>query len=231
MVKSQVSLLGLKQIQSNWLFTFEEIQMMDFSRNKFSATSTLDQEFNNGDVKQLPVEPFLVIQNIEIKIYVLAVDNNELSFNYHLSSNAGIDLSDNLLHSVPSLEKMQHLRALDLSHNSVSGQTPRNISRLKELVLSNLSYNSLSGFIPWKEGYRRFPGAFIGNPDLCVESRRVKCNPGSLPAVPRKSFEETEGPIFVWIFCVSAFVSFYFLCCHFILFHSSKKLSSSNENS
>ncbi|KAJ6695979.1 3 putative-RELATED [Salix koriyanagi] len=219
----------------SWLFTFEEIQMMDFSGNKFSGllpngNFNISSEFNNGDVRRLPAEPFLAIRNIEIKISVLVVDNSELSFNYHLSSNAGIDLSDNLLHGeiprglfglqgleylnlsynsldgqVPSLEKMQRLRALDLSHNSLSGQTPGNISRLKELVLLNFSYNSLSGFVPWKEGYGRFPGAFVGNPDLCVESRRVKCDSGSLPTVPGKSFEETEGPISVWIFCISAF--------------------------
>uniref|UniRef100_A0A6N2MW79 GDPGP1-like N-terminal domain-containing protein n=1 Tax=Salix viminalis TaxID=40686 RepID=A0A6N2MW79_SALVM len=208
----------------SWLFTFEEIQMMDFSGNKFSGllpngNFNISSEFNNGDVRRLPAEPFLAIRNnIEIKISVLVVDNSELSFNYHLSSNAGIDLSDNLLHGeiprglfglqgleylnlsynsldgqVPSLEKMQRLRALDLSHNSLSGQTPGNISRLKELVLLNFSYNSLSGFVPWKEGYGRFPGAFVGNPDLCVESRRVKCDSGSLPTVPGKSFEETEG--------------------------------------
>ncbi|KAJ6704073.1 3 putative-RELATED [Salix viminalis] len=228
------------QIQPE-LDALDSLKVLDISNNGISGNKfsgllpngnfNISSEFNNGDVRRFPAEPFLAIRNnIEIKISVLVVDNSELSFNYHLSSNAGIDLSDNLLHGeiprglfglqgleylnlsynsldgqVPSLEKMQRLRALDLSHNSLSGQTPGNISRLKELVLLNFSYNSLSGFVPWKEGYGRFPGAFVGNPDLCVESRRVKCDSGSLPTVPGKSFEETEGPISVWIFCISAF--------------------------
>ncbi|XP_058000617.1 receptor-like protein CLAVATA2 [Hevea brasiliensis] len=61
-----------------------------------------------------------------------------------------------------------------------------------------------------KEGYRRFPGAFAGNPGLCLESFGGGCSTASLPAVPRKSSEEIEGPISVWVFCLSAFVSFYF---------------------
>lgn len=151
------------------------------------------------------------------------------------SSVVGIDLSDNLLHGeipdglfglqgleylnlsynfldgeVPGLEKMLSLRALDLSHNSLSGQVPGNISILKGLTLLNLSYNSFSGIVPKKEGYRRFPGAFAGNPGLCLESSGGACSTASLPAVPGKSSEEMEGPISVWVFCLSAFVSFYF---------------------
>jgi hypothetical protein len=41
--------------------------------------------------------------------------------------------------------------------------------------------------------------------------------------VPGKSFEETEGPISVWIFCISAFVSFYF--CVVTLFCSTRARS------
>ena len=75
----------------------------------------------------------------------------------------------------------------------------------------NFSYNSLSRFVPSKAGYKRFPGAFVGNPVLYVESCREKYDAGSLPIVSDKSFEETGGSIYVWIFYVSAFVSFY-LC-------------------
>ena len=59
--------------------------------------------------------------------------------------------------------------------------TLRNIISLKDLLFMNFSYNSLSRFVPSKEGYKRFPGAFVGNQDLYVEFCREKCDAGSLP--------------------------------------------------
>ncbi|KAI8029771.1 Receptor-like protein CLAVATA2 [Camellia lanceoleosa] len=109
-----------------------------------------------------------------------------------------------------SLEKMWSLRALDLSHNSLLGQIPENISSLGNLTLLNLSYNYFSGIVPTKQGYWRFPGTFAENPDLCVESPGERCQTKSLPVVPGKTFEEEmEGPISLWVFSISAFVSFY----------------------
>ena len=162
--------------------------------------------------------------------------SNELGFNFDISSSIGIDLSRNLLHreiptgfsgllsleylnlsynfldgQIPGLEKMQRLRILDLSHNSLSGQIPENISSLRNLTLLNLSYNCFSGIVPKEQGYWRFPGAFAGNPELCVESSGGKCEMASIPTVPAKAFKEEmeDGPISVWVFGVSAIVSFY----------------------
>ena len=153
------------------------------------------------------------------------------------SSAVGIDLSDNLLvgeipvglfglHGLEylnlsytfldgpnpmSLDKMWSLRALDLSHNSLLGQILENISSLGNLTLLNLSFNYFSGTVPKKLGYWRFPATFSGNPDLCVESPSEGCQTKSLPAVPGKPFEGAMvGPISLWVFCISAFVSFYF---------------------
>ncbi|KAE8676376.1 hypothetical protein F3Y22_tig00111614pilonHSYRG00008 [Hibiscus syriacus] len=39
----------------------------------------------------------------------------------------------------------------------------------------DLSNNLLQGSVPGNQGYRRFPGAFAGNPDLCVESSAEGC--------------------------------------------------------
>ncbi|KAF9670474.1 hypothetical protein SADUNF_Sadunf13G0072700 [Salix dunnii] len=178
----------------SWLFTFEEIQMMDFLGKK--------------------IKPFLAFQNIEIKISVLVVNNIELRFNYHLSLNARIDLSDKLLHREIShgLFGLQGSRSKeDEAFKGIGLSNPGNISRLKKLVILNFSYNSFSRFVPSKEGYVRFPGVFAGSHYLYMESRRVKGNSGSLPTMRGKSFKETKGPISVWIFCISAFVSFY--CC------------------
>jgi hypothetical protein len=226
----------------NWLFTFEAIQTIDFSGNKFSGfiadgNFNISLNFNTGDIGRMPKEPFFIIPNVNIKVSVVVSDSNESSFNYHLYSTVGIDLSNNLLHGeipeglfglqgleylnlshnfldgqVPGLEKMRSLKALDLSHNSLSGQVPGNISSLQDLTLLNLSYNCFSGFVPKKQGYWRFQGAFAGNPDLCVENSSGRCDSASLPAAPGKTFQDAmvEGPISVWVFCLSFFVSFYF---------------------
>ncbi|KAK8541816.1 hypothetical protein V6N13_137595 [Hibiscus sabdariffa] len=100
-----------------------------------------------------------------------------------------------------------NLRALDLSHNLLSGQIPGNITTLKSLVVLNLSYNSFSGSVLVNQGYQRFSGTLTGNRGPCGALTGEGCNGASLP---EKAFEEVEGPILVWVFCVSAFVSFYF---------------------
>ncbi|CAN1324242.1 Receptor-like protein CLAVATA2 [Linum perenne] len=100
---------------------------------------------------------------------------------------------------------MWSLRALDLSHNTLSGQIPQNISKLAVL---DLSYNSFSGLVPKKESYKRFPGAFAGNPHLCVEQCEGD-DDARLPAMPWRSFGESmkEQPISVlWAFSLSVIV-------------------------
>nr|POF14648.1 leucine-rich repeat receptor-like protein clavata2 [Quercus suber] len=153
--------------------------------------------------------PFVAMPNVHVRVSMVVTGSSQSSFDYHLSSTVGIDLSNNLLHGeipqglfalqgleylnlshnfldghVPGLEKMSGLKALDLSHNSLSGQVPGNVSSLKDLTLLNLSYNSFSGFVPKKQGYWRFPGAFAGNPDLCVETSSGRCETESIPMLP-----------------------------------------------
>lgn len=195
-------------------------------------------KFNSSNFSRTtPFEQLPILQSLQMKLSVVVSDINELGFDYLLSSAVGIDLSRNLLHGeipvslfglhgleylnlsynfldgrVPtSLSNMSSLRALDLSHNSLSGQIPENISSLGNLTLLNLSYNCFSGILPKKQQYSRFPGAFAGNPDLCVEeSPGEVCQTKGLPTVPNKNFEEeTEGPISIWVFCISGVVSFY----------------------
>ncbi|GMP21783.1 hypothetical protein CsSME_00000070 [Camellia sinensis var. sinensis] len=191
--------------------------------------------FNNSNFSRTPTQQLGTSQNLQMKLSVVVSDVDELSFDYDLSSAVGIDLSDNSLYGeipvslfglhgleylnlsynfldgqIPSsLEKMWSLRALDLSHNSLLGQIPENISSLGNLTLLNLSYNCFSGIVPTKQGYWRFPGAFAGNPDLCVESPGERCQTKSLPVVPGKTFEEEmEGPISLWIFIIPLFGQF-----------------------
>ncbi|KAM0992489.1 hypothetical protein ACFX13_010894 [Malus domestica] len=216
--------------------------MIDLSGNKFSgfipdANFNTSINFNNGELGKMQREPFGTSHNADTKVLIVVTGSSELSFNYVLSSMVGIDFSNNVLDGevpgglfglrglqylnlsrnflrgrVPDLEKMWSLRALDVSHNSLSGHIPENISSLQHLTLMDLSYNCFSGLVTKKQGYSRFPGAFVGNPDLCLESSDGGCDPASLPAVPGKAFEgeEVEGRISVWVFCLSAFLSFYF---------------------
>lgn len=192
--------------------------------------------FYNGDTrKTIPAVPSISARRLDIKLSLVA-DETSLSFNYNLTTTIGIDLSDNLLHGeipegllglngleylnlsynfldgpVPgSLEKLQKLKALDLSHNSLSGHIPENITVLRNLTVLNLSYNCFSGVIPTKQGYSKFPGAFAGNPNLCMESSVNGCQK-TFPVEPGKKFKEEmeEGPLSVWVFCITALVSFY----------------------
>ncbi|CAI0438856.1 unnamed protein product [Linum tenue] len=133
-----------------------------------------------------------------------------------------LNLSYNSLDGeIPNLEKMWSLRALDLSHNALSGEIPQNISNLQDLAVLNLSFNSFSGSVPKNESYKRFPGAFAGNPHLCLEGEGCDDDAKQL-AIPGRPFHETddEGPILAWVFCLSAVVSCYSSL--MVLFCSSK---------
>jgi hypothetical protein len=223
----------------SWLFTFQAIETMDLSHNNFSGfipdinlKGSLLFYTRNVTVK----EPLVEATTFQPRVSVVGSDSNQLSFTYDLSSMFGIDLSNNLLHGeiprglfglagleylnlsynflngqLPGLQKMQSLRAIDLSHNSLSGHIPGNISGLQDLTILNLSYNCFSGYVPQKQGYGRFPGAFAGNPDLCLESSSGICD-GRIPSNQGSYFREDkmDGPISVGIFFISAFVSFDF---------------------
>ncbi|KAG7023757.1 Leucine-rich repeat receptor-like protein CLAVATA2, partial [Cucurbita argyrosperma subsp. argyrosperma] len=224
----------------SWLFAFEVIQLMDFSSNKFSGSIpdvnfNICSNFNSGDISRPSKDPFAAKKVVNFKVSTVVDVGSELRFNYDLSSAVGIDLSNNLLHGsipeglfsleglqylnlsynslegqLPGLENMQSVRALDLSHNYLSGEIPGNISILEDLTLLDLSYNCFSGLVSEKQGFKWFPGAFAGNPELCVESSGEGCRSTGYPTVPGKiSDSESEGPISVWVFCLSAFVSFY----------------------
>ncbi|KAG4925654.1 hypothetical protein JHK87_051194 [Glycine soja] len=224
----------------SWLFTFNAIEMMDFSHNKFTGfipdinfKGSLIFNTRNVTVK----EPLVAARKVQLRVSAVVSDSNQLSFTYDLSSMVGIDLSSNSLHGeiprglfglagleylnlscnflygqLPGLQKMHSLKALDLSHNSLSGHIPGNISSLQDLSILNLSYNCFSGYVPQKQGYGRFPGAFAGNPDLCMETSSGVCDDGRTQSAQGSSFSEDrmDGPISVGIFFISAFVSFDF---------------------
>ncbi|KAL0382552.1 UNVERIFIED_CONTAM: Receptor-like protein CLAVATA2 [Sesamum calycinum] len=208
----------------------------------FNISSNFNHGFSGGaDLGQ----PSISVTDPDVQVSVTIADKTELIFNYNLSTIVGIDISDNSLQGeIPAglfalqglqylnlsynfldgqipvgLGKMWSLKVLDLSHNSFSGPIQENISSLGNLTILNLSYNCLSGIIPTRQGYWKFPGAFAGNPNLCLESSNDGCKGQGLPAVPGHSFtyENENGVISIWIFCVSAFVSFYAgvvaLCC------------------
>ncbi|KAI4304078.1 hypothetical protein MLD38_039638 [Melastoma candidum] len=173
--------------------------------------------FNDSDSRRPLSDNQLLVADSDntIKVIVAVSNGNELKLGYELNTFVGIDLSGNELHGVipvgifclqgvqylnlsynflcgrfPAFEVMHSSVALDLSHNSLSGQVPDNVSSLHNLTLLNLSYNCFSGLISQQQGYGRFPGAFAGNPKLCVESTGRECGKDSDPAYPVKTFEK-----------------------------------------
>ncbi|KAI3440843.1 uncharacterized protein J3R85_003079 [Psidium guajava] len=92
------------------------------------------------------------------------------------------------------------------------GHLLENVSGLEDLSVLDLSYNCFSGYISKKEGHWRFPGAFAGNPNLCVESSTEVCGQDTVPVEPGKTFQEemVEGPISLSVFLLSAAITFYF---------------------
>ncbi|CAH2065582.1 unnamed protein product [Thlaspi arvense] len=97
---------------------------------------------------------------------------------------------------------------LSFSYSQVTG----NISAPPGLTLLNLSHNCFSGIITEKEGLGKFPGALAGNPEVCVESSGIKCDPANIDASQEEIYQNelVEGSISIWIFCLSAFISFDF---------------------
>ncbi|KAF9605490.1 hypothetical protein IFM89_017509 [Coptis chinensis] len=219
-----------------WLFSFEGIQFIDLSCNNFSGfipegNFNISSSFNN--------RKRTTYTDTDSPLHIRAVanvENHELRFEYYILSSVGIDLSGNFLSGeIPEglfglqgmeylnlsynslvgqistkLEKMRSLKTLDLSHNSLTGQIPANISGLQELLFLNLSYNCLSGFVPKNQRFWRFPGAFAGNPNLCVAFPGEGCQTAKYPVGTGDMFEERKGGLIsVWAFGISSFVSFY----------------------
>ncbi|CAM8965909.1 unnamed protein product [Rhodiola kirilowii] len=199
----------------------------------FNISVNFNKRVLDGSTATTREIKLVAIPSREIKVYISISGVTDLRFSFDPSSLIGIDLSNNLLRGgipvglfdlkgleclnlsynflwgkLPSLAKMTSLRVLDLSHNSLSGPIPENISTLQNLKLLNLSYNGFSGIVPNKQGFLRFPGAFTGNPNLCLESTEG-CKKKSVPIVQDKTLEEMEGPISWLAFAVSGAVSFY----------------------
>ncbi|RRT41940.1 hypothetical protein B296_00037080 [Ensete ventricosum] len=193
----------------NWMFSFQYLRSLNLSGNHFSGFIP-DGDFNVSDeFNGNSNEPYDGFSMVLVPVSVNFAGSRQLEFNYKLHSQVGIDLSNNALRGeipegliglrgleylnlsyndltgrIPgNLEKMGKLKRLDLSHNSLSGEVPASISGLRELEALNLSYNCLSGPVPTREGLQRFPGAFAGNPALCMEFSGKGCDTeASLPA-------------------------------------------------
>ncbi|OAY29741.2 hypothetical protein MANES_15G164401v8 [Manihot esculenta] len=78
------------------------------------------------------------------------IHGHELRYTKTVSLLAGIDLSgNNLSGEFPKdITKLVGLEVLNLSRNYISGQIPENISEMRQLLSLDLSSNSLSGPIP-----------------------------------------------------------------------------------
>ncbi|KAF4369351.1 hypothetical protein F8388_019576 [Cannabis sativa] len=154
MDKSQVSLPSSQQFQ--WKFTKLVVHIRSnpndgFVRKQFSGflpdgNFNTSLNFNNRRRHQ---------QNSKGTKDHMA---SELRFIYFLSSLVGIDISGNMLRGeVPA------------------GHIPGNISSLQYLTLLKSVIQLFSGFVPKKQAYLRFPGAFAET-QACVWSPLVEAS-------------------------------------------------------
>ncbi|KAJ7533237.1 hypothetical protein O6H91_13G039000 [Diphasiastrum complanatum] len=121
----------------------------------------------------------------------------------NLSRLVYLDLAKNALSGqIPSsFGSLQSLISLDLSVNQLSGRVPVELGKLKltEFNLFNLSYNNLSGVLPFTVSSGNFGFSFAGNPGLCVPG--VSASPSCSNGVILESIaKKTKHPgAMAWI--------------------------------
>ncbi|KAJ4745491.1 receptor like protein 1 [Rhynchospora pubera] len=97
------------------------------------------------------------------------------------SSLKALSLANNYLNgtltSKDSISKLQHLLSLDLSHNSLTGQIPRELTKLTSLEVFSVAYNNLSGpTLDMKAQFATFDNrSYEGNPNLCGPPLSKSC--------------------------------------------------------
>ncbi|XP_065007174.1 MDIS1-interacting receptor like kinase 2-like [Musa acuminata AAA Group] len=150
---------------------------------------------NNQLVGQVPWE-FGMLSNLELldlssnnlagripdqlgncmKLRSLKLNNNNFSGTIPLAIGNLVVLQDtfdvshnSLTGEIPSqLSKLVMLQILNLSHNSLSGHLPSSLTYMTSLSTEDVSYNELDGPVPDSPAFRRAPAEwFAHNNDLC----------------------------------------------------------------
>lgn len=127
--------------------------------------------------------------------YVFLQNNNfsgklPVFLSYHIRI---LDLSFNSFTGEisPMINYLFQLRTLDLSNNNLTGEIP-DLNNLQRLKYFNLSYNSLRGFIP--TSLQKFSNSsFLGNLGLCG-SPLPKCPPSPPLSPPPSLATSTKTP-------------------------------------
>ncbi|XP_065041303.1 MDIS1-interacting receptor like kinase 2-like isoform X1 [Musa acuminata AAA Group] len=111
-----------------------------------------------------------------MKLRSLMLNNNNFSGTIPLAIGNLVVLQDtfdvshnSLTGEIPSqLSKLVMLQSLNLSHNSLSGHLPSSLTYMTSLSTVDVSYNELDGPVPDSPAFRRAPAEwFAYNNDLC----------------------------------------------------------------
>ncbi|KAG2687009.1 hypothetical protein I3760_09G033600 [Carya illinoinensis] len=139
--------------------------------SQFGSLKVLDLSGNHVEGK-IP-ESMGSLQNLE----VLNLGSNLLSELKKCRKLVSLSLADNSLTGEipPSLSDLPVLTYLDLSDNNLSGPIPQGLQNLK-LALFNVSFNQLSGRVPFSL-ISGLPASFLeGNPELCGPGLSNSCS-------------------------------------------------------
>ncbi|KAJ8747768.1 hypothetical protein K2173_011420 [Erythroxylum novogranatense] len=185
---------------TNWL------QSVDLSHNKLSVLSTnYSYKYKNETfgVELAPVGGFEFV--LKGNIFGLKIERIVAMGGF-----TGLDLSKN---------NLKGINLLNLSHNSLFGPIPfsfSNMSKIETLDLSynnlkvfNVSYNNLSGEIPWVAQFATFDERnYKGNPFLCGLPLSKNCN-SETPTPPSSNDDEVDdGLVDMNVFYISFSVTF-----------------------
>ncbi|THU65553.1 hypothetical protein C4D60_Mb05t04860 [Musa balbisiana] len=111
-----------------------------------------------------------------MKLRLLKLNNNNFSGTIPLAIGNLVVLQDtfdvshnSLTGEIPSqLSKLVMLQSLNLSHNSLSGHLPSSLTYMTSLSTVDVSYNELDGPVPDSPAFRRAPAEwFVHNIHLC----------------------------------------------------------------
>ncbi|GLJ38931.1 hypothetical protein SUGI_0793650 [Cryptomeria japonica] len=131
-----------------WLRDLNRFQVLDLSNNKFGGRIPSILEDLEGF--QNPRDSQLTGNTLYEDIPAINIKGYEFRLEYVLASNTILDLShNNLRGEIPkNIGSLSQLRLLNLSGNQLEGMIPASLGQIEPLEQLDLSQNSLSGKLP-----------------------------------------------------------------------------------
>ncbi|KAK1287935.1 hypothetical protein QJS10_CPB19g01263 [Acorus calamus] len=143
----------------------------------FNITSARSIDLSNNTIKDLPSGSIPSGLFNSSNILFLDIRKNFFSdspIDYSLFSVNGYIYKAITINTVVS--SLSTKESLDLSNNHLSGEIPSQLVQLHYLSVFRVSYNNLSGIIPYKDQFCTFnKSSFEGNPDLSEELIEKNC--------------------------------------------------------